>query len=31
MLCYAIIEKICQNHKKVKVNNKIAIKIQIGL
>lgn len=27
MLCYAIIGKICPNHKNLQVNNKIAIKL----
>lgn len=31
MLCYAVIDKICQNYKNLKVNNKVAIKVQIGL
>lgn len=30
MLCYAIIDKVCQTHKNLKVNNKISIKLQIG-
>lgn len=31
MLCYDIVDKICQNHKNLKVDKKITIKLQIGL